>query len=210
MFESQNENQRLIQLNKKLFDSYPIKFLINDRMVIIVGPNGTGKTRLLESMRDYFYENGENVLYFPNYRKSTITYDDYQNAVDKIDSIALANKLSEKSYNIDLVKKWRLSKQDYPTLERDLEFQYGSYINSGTIQAANFLTKIVNGGENLIVIIDLPEVSLDHLKRRTLLKDIFNIPNVMQLIVVTHCPEILGEHEDCTWDIKTLCDISEK
>ena len=104
MFESQNENQRLIQLNKKLFDSYPIKFPINDGMVIIVGPNGTGKTRLLESMRDYFYDNGENVLYFPNYRKSTITYDDYQNAVDKIDSIALANKLSEKSYNIDLVK----------------------------------------------------------------------------------------------------------
>lgn len=204
------KSQKLVQLDRKLFGQYPIKFPLEDGIVIIIGPNGGGKTKLLESMRDYFYEQNENVVYFPSYRTLNITYDDYQSAVEKIDSIALANKLGEKKFNLDLVKKWRLSEQDNPTLKWDFEYQYKSYINSGSLQAANFLTKIVNGGENLIVMIDLPEISLDHWKRRSLLEDIFNIPNVMQLIVVTHCPEILGEHRDYAWDIAKLCNINPK
>ena len=136
------KSQRLFEMDRKLFNKYQIEFPLNDKTVIIIGPNGSGKTKLLENVRDYFYEKGENVLYFPNDRLLTITYEDYQNAVDKLDSIVLANTLGEKKFT-NIIKKWKLSEQDNPTLKRDLEYQYGTYINSGSMQATNFLTKIV-------------------------------------------------------------------
>jgi predicted ATPase len=175
-------------------------------IVVIIGENGSGKTKLLEAMRDYYIGKNENVVYFPYERTLDITYTQYKEAVEKLDTLEVMNKLSENGLNLNLVKKWNLENIQ----EFDFIIAQDRYIQSGTMQAANFLTKITLAKEKSIVMIDFPEISLDCMKKRSFIDDIWNIPNIGQLIIVTHCPEIVSNHRDEIWEIEQLCDIHSK
>jgi len=200
-------SKKLVAINKKLFDQYPIYFPLEDKLTIIIGHNGSGKTKLLESMRYYYTEQGENVVYFPYPRTLDVTYEEFKKVLEQTESLVVLNQLSERGYDLDFIKKWRLDQIDESVLEQEFKWSYSNYINSGTMQAINFLTQIMNAGPDVIVMIDFPEISMDNIKRRNFADDMLNLPNVKKLIMVTHCPEILGGHREYVWDVENLVDI---
>lgn len=195
---------RLTMLDRYLFNQYPICWPFEDKLTIITGINSGGKTKLLESMSDYFTEQHEYVLYFPVDRQLNIDFYNFKMAWDKLDSLNIMNRLSESDYDYDFTQKWSI---DMYTLEVYLKMHQYTYINTGLYQAINFVVNIMNSNHNNIVMIDMPEKNLDMYKKRSILNDLLILPNVKKLIVVTHSPEIISNHMEYTWDIAELCDI---
>lgn len=188
----------------KLFDIFPIKFPVDEQLVMVIGSNGTGKSYMLEAMRDYFIKKGENVVYFPPHRILDITYQDAQKALAALDSLAIMSTLSEAHYDLNLFGKWGLK---LDMMEFDMKMYYGNYIGSGFVQLVNFLTKIINAGPDTIVLIDTPETSIHYGIRRNFIDDLLHLGNIKKLIAVTHQPEILSNHWEETWEIERIVDI---
>lgn len=173
----------------KLFDKYEVNFPVENDLSIITGMNGTGKTQTLLLLKKYFEEQGENVLYFPADRKSNVTIED-------LDAFEVMYALSSGE---SLLTKYDLKS---PLMADDLAEVYGDYIRSGFVQIANFYCNIMKAKPNTIVLIDTPERSLHVLIKRHLINDLIKMQSVKKLIVVTHCPEILGSYWDNNVDIE--------
>lgn len=167
-----------VDINKKLFGRYPVKFPINEPLIAIHGTNGTGKTKTLEALKEYFEEQGENVVYFDADRYLDLTK-------DQIISYSVAYNLMQDK---NVFEKHRLNIDD-----PYLEMYIGQRIRSGMIQMINFICTIVAAPENCVVLIDTPESNLDMYKKREFVDIIKGIDNVKKLILVTHHPEIIGE-----------------
>jgi len=182
-----------------LFDKYEVKFALNKHCVIIVGENGSYKTKTLELVRDHLIKKNKNVVYFEADRILEISFEEIRSALELLESHAILNKLSGEPYDLELFKRWGI---DLSRLELSLRSESGNYINSGFIQLANFITRIINAGPKAIVMIDTPETGLHLTIKRTLLRDLLSLSNIEQLIVVTHSPEIaLGLYEQNVWEI---------
>lgn len=168
-------------INKKLFGEYPVKFPVNEPLLAIHGTNGTGKTKTLELLKEYFEEQGEHVIYFGHERYFDLTK-------DQILASSVAYSLMEDK---NVFEKHRLNIDD-----PYLEMYIGQKISSGMIQMINFICTIVLAPENCVVLIDTPESNLDMYKKRDFVDIIRKIDNVKKLILVTHHPEIIG---DLSW-----------
>ena len=190
----------------ELFDKYVVQLPISDKCIIITGPNNSMKTKTLELTRGYLLNSGENVVYFGFDRKLEFTMKDIKEAYELLESHAVLNKITGESYDLRLFKKWNLN---LDMLEMDLKWQYGEWITSGFVQVVNFITKIIKTGPNAVVMIDLPEKNLGYMIKYTFLKDLLNLPNVKQLIIVTHCLELIEDLRENTWDINRFLKIKE-
>ena len=163
-----------------------LNFPIENDISILIGTNGSGKTHTLNYLKQYFENNGENVLYFPDYRY--FTSEPYKTK-DIINSFIVMKKLTNEIIHIN---------SDY--LEYDLNKLYSYHnkpIYNGIIQWINFMGNILLDQRNdKIVIIDTPETNMDITLRRQLLDDILSIGSIKKLIVCTHAPEIIGDRYD--------------
>lgn len=202
-----NSHSRLIRLNRFLFHKYPISWPLDEKLTIITGVNGSGKTKLLESMSEYFIQQQENVLYFPVDRILNIDFFSFKTAWDKLESINIMNKLCDDDYDYDLTKKWSIN---IYALEIYLKMNQYNNIDSGLYQAINFIVNIMNYGDNVIAIIDMLEKNLDMYKKKSIIEDLLHLPNIKKLIVATHSPEVISRHMAHSWDISELCNIFKK
>ncbi|MFW6007688.1 MAG: hypothetical protein ACOCP8_00370 [archaeon] len=179
----------------KLFNKYKVNFPIEEDIVIIIGMNGTGKTKTLELLRNYYLNNKDNVLYFPSDRILTITKDDAESVETSIETML------------------KLMGSQYPIYFKDYRnFKYtkkGEYINNGILQFQNFVTNIALGGKNLKVLIDMPEINLDLNKENLFIKTLTLFSNIKQLVIVTHSPSIMSTYSDKAYDIEKIVNIFE-
>lgn len=172
-------------INKTLFGK-EVKFPIDEKLSIIIGPNGSYKTLTLELLREYFTEQGENVLYFEAERRLMVTKDQIEAAV-VMNKLMYDNFFNEIDLNASLIA---------------IDREYETYMNRGTTQLLNFLTQITLS-EECMVMIDMPERNLDMHAKYIIIKAILSISNVKKLIIVTHQPEIINGHTDKVIEINT-------
>lgn len=176
-----------IHLGRSLFGK-EVKFPINNKISIIIGKNGTGKTKLLELLFDYYKEKNEEVLYFPEYRKFEFTKEDVLNVKTMLDMM-----------NNNIFKEYDITEKNIEMIIKFLPNK-GEFISSGKAQIINFICKIVLS-KNPIVMIDFPETNLDISSRETLIDNLLSL-NIKKLIVVTHDPVIVSDYENCIVQIE--------
>jgi predicted ATP-dependent endonuclease of OLD family len=177
----------------KLFDKYDVNFPIDDPLIIITGMNGSGKTKVLELVNEYFKEKSEDVLFFETERCLSINQ-------DQIDSVLTMSKL----INNNVFEKFGIERVNLNHYEKGI-------ITSGHVQIMNMLCPIIlNPDKNYVVIIDEPERNL-HLSNRIKLIDvIYDLKNVKKLIVSTHSPEVVGNYRNETYKIEKFVDINKE
>jgi archaellum biogenesis ATPase FlaH len=184
----------------KIFDK-DFNFPIEEKLKIVFGENGSGKTLALRKLASYFIEHGENVLYFPSERIFTADPETIRNAVYGL----LVNK---KLCGEDPYKKYGFVKSSIEYDLDHLEQYHNQYITSGIIQWVNFFGNIVsNADKEVIVIIDSPERSLHIRVQRNFVDDILELSNVKKLIICTHDPSMLGNHGDVATGITHYVDL---
>lgn len=160
-----------------LVNGYDLYFPIENEVSILIGENGSGKTLSLEALVSYYEEKGENVLYFPEDRGINLP-------VQRM--IQLMEEEMEKETNI--YKKFHISLNAH-----DFSSYDPTIVTAGKVQIINFITTIQNELLPSIVIIDFPEKNVDIESQRHIVKTLYEMDNVQQIIVTTHSPCILGD-----------------
>lgn len=181
----------------KIFNKYPVNFDMDRKVTIITGLNGSGKTKTLELLNDYFINKGENVLFFPARRRLTITKED----IEKLDTMS---KLLNENTLKDLIEK-RYDISDPFAFEH---CKHGQYINSGYLQLINFWYNIaLFEKQDVIVLIDLIEVSLHPLIQEVFIQGLLEFNKIKKLIITTHSPFIIQEFKDEVINIKECLEL---
>jgi len=169
-------------LNQKLWDTYGLQFPVDQDKTYLIGGNGTGKSHTLFHLKQYFEEQGESVIYFPDDRSFLLDpekcYSMLRTSKNLRELVGIEKKFSDE-YNINLDQLF-------------LEKHYGRYISSGLLQLVNFYCTIESAPEKSVVLIDEPEKHIDYLKRDNLINTFFNFSNTKKIIVATHCPSIIN------------------
>lgn len=163
-----------------LFGKYPVRFPVEQKVSIIHGYNGTGKTKVLELLNDYYKKQGESVLYFPVDRIFNLSEEEVESI------IVMSAMLNEK----DIFSMLDIQLQPW-----DYEGKKGKYIDSGYLQIVNFVGTIMLAKKPSIVIIDNVERGLHPLIRKIFLRAILALKNTKKLIVSTYSPEIITNLE---------------
>jgi AAA15 family ATPase/GTPase len=161
----------------ELFDEHPVHFPLDSELIMLTGENGTGKTKVLEMVKDYFEGRGDNVLYFPHDRRFTAS----KKSIKKL--------LMEERMNNNFLKKMDIDISSY------LKFNYidrGMMISSGIEQLLNFFGNIMDEREDKVVIIDCPERSLHISTLRTLIDCMLDTGKIEKLFIVTNYPFLIG------------------
>lgn len=175
----------MIKLNKKLFGEVEVSFPVDDELAILIGLNGSGKSLTLQLLKEYWEDQGEEVLYFPDERFFT------KEACDSLWYLV----------ENDLLDKYKLQKDMMKPKEME-----GRFIHAGYYQLLNFFGTIMSHFEKynkeVIVIIDEPERNLHISHQSKLLSDIFSLNNVKKLVVATHSPEIISNHFENVLEIE--------
>ena len=168
----------------KIFNEYNVKFPLENKLSIIIGENGTGKTKSLECLYDYLIENEDcKTIFLEEYRFKLFNKDD-------IASLKMLIKLQEieiddSCFNID---------HNY--------YQLGEFLTSGKEQFLNMLyaaSKCINGN----LLIDLPESNLSLHLQGQLINTLLSF-DLKRLVIVTHSPEILGNYYDKAIEIDDI------
>ncbi|MDF2533912.1 MAG: hypothetical protein K0R18_69 [Bacillales bacterium] len=176
-----------IDIDKKLFNKYPVKFPLKDRVSIIHGLNGTGKTKTLEVLVEYFKEQGEHVIYFPSDR--VFSFD-----IDEVEALEVMWAMTDEQ---NILKKYGF--HIYPW---DINDMKGQYIDSGMLQLINLFGTLAFLDKPSVIIIDTLERSLHAVIRRSILKDLMAVPKIHKLIVTSYSPEVYRDFEDFTINIR--------
>ena len=165
-------------------------FPIENRLSIIIGMNGTGKTLALRKLKEYFEQNNENVVYFPEPEKR-ILYGDPQ----EIKTI-LHNNFDLELLNPENTIKNNFNMAYLNYAIDNIENYLNDYIDSGYIQIINFLYHILRAEKESIILIDTPETNFDIIVQHNLLDYILSLCTVKKLIVCTHSPSIINNNWD--------------
>jgi predicted ATP-dependent endonuclease of OLD family len=176
----------------KLFDRYDVNLDIEREDTFLVGFNGSGKTQTLNLLNQYFINQGENVLYFTDNRRLKMPS-------EQILADMMAYKLQGKQK--DIFSKHNI-KFDLLDFKNNVD-----YIGAGFIQLVNFYCSIIEGGENLIVLIDEPERNLHISEQYDLIDNIIAFPNVKKVIVATHSPCIINNRFDLCVEMKNVVQL---
>ena len=176
----------------KIFDK-DLNFPVENKLSIIIGAHGTGKTLTLKRLKEYFEQHDENVIYFPEPENRILTGDinEIKMILENNFSLELLDPNIENYFQMDTVN-WILNR---------LELYINDYIDSGYVQLINFLYNILKVDKESIVIIDTPEAGLDIIVQRNLLQYLLNLCNTKKLIVCTHSPTIIDKYWDKVIDI---------
>jgi predicted ATP-binding protein involved in virulence len=174
----------------KLFNRYDVNFPVDESLTIVIGSNGSGKTKTLELVTEYFTKKGENVLYFPSDRYLSIDQ-------DQIDSVLTMHKLIDNN----VFERFGINHVNLNHYEK-------GYITSGHVQIMNMLCPIMlNPDREYVVIIDEPERNLHLTNKRKIVDVIYDLKNVKKLILSTHSPEVVGSYRNETRDMKEIVNL---
>lgn len=177
----------------KLFERYDVEFPVENTLSVIHGTNGTGKTKTLELLKEYFEEKGENVIYFEADRNFTVKEED-------VKALMMTNILLEEN---DPFTKCGIKLEKLHFFD-----QYGEHITSGFMQLINLFCNIYFAEKDSIIIIDNIERSLHISIQRIIIDVLLDIKKVKKLIVVTYSPSIVAEcSKDEVVDIKNCVKI---
>jgi predicted ATP-dependent endonuclease of OLD family len=151
----------------------------NSKTIIINGFNFSGKTRLLEAIRDDYISNGENVLYFETNRRLSISKDD-------MDSICVYQKLTLGFDILDGIQQ-SFDMSDPFILE---EMKVGDLIHCGYMQLVNLFFSLERFHQKdkrkIILIIDNFELNLHPLVQRHLIKILNDYKIIKKIILSTY------------------------
>ena len=173
-------------LETKLFDRFTIDFPVDQKVSIVIGPNGSYKTHTLKALKEHFEKNGERVLYFSDQREFQTTKEEaLKGAEIEKEKIRLRELISTKEKKKPLYEKYKLD------LDK-IDFEENDVIRSGFMHIVEIATKILLAKERPIVIIDEPEKNLHLRIQDELLKDLLGL-GVKKLIVATHSPSIIDD-----------------
>lgn len=178
-----------------IFGKYPLTFDTENDISIIHGFNGTGKTKALEMLRNYFEEQGENVIYFPSDRKFNLTK-------DQVESLEVMWSLTDRNFYEMFDRRY-----DFKIHPWDMEGVYGERIKSGMLNIISFFGTLMLAEKPSVVIIDSIETSIHPVIAKELVSDLFQHKNVKKLIVTAYRPEVWSKHVTNTISIKELVDI---
>ncbi|MNJ90258.1 hypothetical protein D3C87_78530 [compost metagenome] len=178
-----------------IFDKYPLTFDTENEISIIHGFNGTGKTKSLEMLKDYFEKQGENVIYFPSDRKFNLTK-------EQVESLEVMWSLADK----DFFEMFNI-RYDFKIQPWDIEDAYDKRITSGMLNIISFIGTIMLAEKPSVVIIDSIETSLHPIIAKEIVGDLFQHKKVKKLIVTAYRPEVWQKHLDKVHDIKNLVNI---
>jgi predicted ATP-dependent endonuclease of OLD family len=152
---------------------------LKSKTIIINGFNFSGKTRLLEAMRDDYISNGENVLYFETNRRLSISKDD-------MDSICVYQKLTLGFDILDGIQQ-SFDMSDPFILE---EMKVGDLIHCGYMQLVNLFFSLERFHQKdkrkIILIIDNFELNLHPLVQRHLIKILNDYKIIKKIILSTY------------------------
>ncbi|AEO93461.1 gp202 [Bacillus phage G] len=175
-----------------IFDKYLAGFPVDKTVSLIHGENGTGKTKVLEKLIEYYTKRGENVIYFPDDRFFQLT-------ADEVESVLVMSAIGEET-NIFKKLDMKINTWDYENKE-------GTFINSGNLQIVNFVGSIMLAPKPSIVIIDNIEKSL-HISKQDLIVGLLkSLKNTKKLIAVTYSPSIISDHQLETLHIKNCVNL---
>lgn len=176
----------------KMFNKYEVRFPIDNKLTILHGKNGTGKTKVLETLSKYWEEKNRNVLFFAEDRVLKVKK-------EQIESIFTMFKMFDDDF---------FNHASIQSALFNIEEEYGFYINRGTTQQLNFYTQIALAGEDVHLLIDYPEKNLDMLAQRKLIKSLLYFENIKKIVIVTHSPEIIGHLREECLSITECVDLS--
>lgn len=152
---------------------------MNYKTLIIKGFNFSGKTRLLEALRDDYISQQENVLYFETNRRLSISK-------EEIDSICVYQKLTL-GFNILEGIEQSFDISDPFILE---EMKVGDLIHCGYMQLVNLFFNLEKrhqeSKKGIILIIDNVELNLHPLVERELIKVLNTYKMIKKVIVSTY------------------------
>jgi predicted ATP-dependent endonuclease of OLD family len=170
-------------LKEKIFDAYEVSFPLENKLSIVIGENGTGKTQILKALKRHFEEENKKVIYLGDNRHFSFSEKDAYWLMFEEETIMKQESV--------------FKKYDIQSDKLDIKDMEGEFIYSGKVQLANLFCLLQQSRkEKVIVVIDEPErnISLGH--QSAMLEDILKYPNVEKLIVSTHSPEILSKWYD--------------
>lgn len=173
------------------FEKYPINFPVDNKLTILIGVNGSGKTTTLFALEEYYKKRGDNVLFFKENRLLDITFEDVEN-------FSIICKLT---HNEDIFKS--IYHINLDLLKETFKYHRG-YIRTGILQIVNFFCTINKQKESPIVLIDFPETNLDINYQHKFLENILEYCNIKSMVVATHSPEIISIHTSDTFEMNNF------
>lgn len=170
-----------------LFNRYPVNFPLDNRITVLIGHNGSGKTKTLETLQGYFEDKNEEVVFLREYRFLFFNK-------EELDGLKIILDLQGIEYD----KEW-FNVEHY-------DIKKGDRINCGKLQILNFIyvASIMTDGNLLI---DFPEINLD-LRTQGKLISILSQTNLKRIVIATHSPMILSEDRDYAIDIKKIVNLN--
>lgn len=174
---------RTTTLEEKIFGEYEVNFPLEERVSVLIGGNGSGKTKILELLSRHFEKKDKKVIYLSDSR--TFSFSDK-------DAYWLIFEEETASKDKSLFRKY-----DIQSDMLDIVDMEGRFIYSGKVQLANLFCLLQSHrNEQITVIIDEIEKNVHLTHHRSLIKDILKYENVEKLIVSTHSPCVLDHWSD--------------
>lgn len=179
-----------------LFNKYPVIFpksiLENNETIAIHGENGSGKTKTLELLAEYYKNKGENVIYFPVERIFNLTS-------EQVESMLVMSSILDEN---DIFKKLDIQLNPW-----DYENQQGNYISSGYLQLVNFIGTIMFAKKESIVLIDTIEINLHYSIKQIILDVLSKLDNTKKLIATIYQPETISKNNCQAIHIKKFVEL---
>lgn len=172
---------KMTSIGRRLWEQYDVSFPTEERLIALLGNNGSGKTQLLNHLASYYEERGERVIYLSDDRYFELPFSMceriYRQRVGLRQLVGVMGSYVE-TFELDLVI---LEQQPTPRP-----------ITQGKEQLWNFFLSVYAEPSDCILIIDEPEQNLSLTYQDALVRELLALTPVKQLIVATHSPSILS------------------
>jgi len=165
--------------------NYKVNFPLDNEIVIIIGENGSYKTKTIECLNDFLLKNNEDVFFIDEYRSRNYDFSNLEKMNERIKNISMYLVLNGeyKKYN-HLIER----------IEYAIEkIKKGSCLSDGEFELVRIFSCLNTEKDikNLTIILDQPEIHL-HLSIKKHLIEFLNEFGFKRIVAVTHCPSIIG------------------
>ena len=174
---------------------HPVNIDLEQKLTIIIGENGSGKTKLLDLMNEYFLNNNKNALYL----KEDLFI--LPNEVEEIKAMFALTKLTNQSF-----KKYCI---DDDAIVRTYKYLSSGYINDGYSKILYYLYMFEKYSNNndLILLIDQPENYISIIIQKHMISWFQSYINIKSIFIVTHSPSLIHDNFDCVHNVTDFVNI---